>query len=70
MHFVVDNVACGSKVHGIDDFVVPILFIAVEILGLTAVAYIDTISSCLAPTFDSVPHLSNGRITSRSAERP
>lgn len=38
VHLVVDNVTGRAEIHWIDDLVVAIIFVAVEILGLTAVA--------------------------------
>lgn len=35
---IVDNVAFRGVVDGVDDFIVAVLFIAVEVLGLTTVA--------------------------------
>lgn len=39
MHFVVSDVALVSEVDWVDDLVIPIWFVAVEILGLSAVTY-------------------------------
>lgn len=36
MHFVVDDVTSLSEIDRIDDFVVPIVFVAIEILRLAA----------------------------------
>ena len=38
VHFVVDDVAGLAEVDGVDDFVVAVIFVAVEIFGLAAVA--------------------------------
>jgi hypothetical protein len=38
VHFVVDDVACGAEVDGIDDFVVAIVFVSIEVFGLAAVS--------------------------------
>lgn len=39
MHFVVDDVAGGAEVDGVDDFVVAVVFVAVEVGGLASVAW-------------------------------
>jgi len=38
VHFVVDNVTGGAEVDRVDDLVVAVVFVAVEVLGLAAVA--------------------------------
>ena len=38
VHFVVDDVAIGAEVYGVDDFVVAVVFVAVEVFGLATVA--------------------------------
>jgi hypothetical protein len=38
VHLVVDNVADLSKINRVDDFIIPVLFIAVKIFCLTSVA--------------------------------
>ena len=40
VHFVVDDVAGLAEVDWVDDFVVTVVFVAVEVFGLTAVACI------------------------------
>lgn len=37
MHFVVDDVAGGAEVDGVDDLIVAIVFVAIEIGRLAAV---------------------------------
>jgi hypothetical protein len=39
VHFVVDDVAGGAEVDRVDYFVVAVVFVAVEIFGLAAVAW-------------------------------
>ena len=38
VHLVVDDVADLPEVHGVDDLVVAVGFVAVEVLGLSAVS--------------------------------
>ena len=38
MHFVVDYVACLAEIDGVDHFVVAVVFVAIEVFGLSAVA--------------------------------
>jgi len=38
VHLVVDNVADLSKINRVDDFIIPVLFIAIKIFCLTSVA--------------------------------
>jgi hypothetical protein len=44
VHFVVDDVAGGAEVDGVDYFVVAVVFVAVEVLGLAAVAWEKLVS--------------------------
>ena len=37
VHFVIDNVAGGAEVDGVDYFVVAVIFVAIEVRGLAAV---------------------------------
>ena len=37
MHFVINDMACDAEVDGIDHFIISVFFIAVKILGLSAV---------------------------------
>ena len=39
MHLVVDDMTCGSEIDRVDDFIITILFIAIEIFGLATVTY-------------------------------
>lgn len=39
MHFVIDNVSDLAEIDGIDDLIVAVLFVVIEILSLTAVAW-------------------------------
>lgn len=36
MHLIVDNVASHSEVDGVDDLVIAVIFVTIQILGLTA----------------------------------
>lgn len=47
MHFVVDDVAGGAEVDGVDDFVVAVVFVAVEVGGLASVAWGGLVSCIL-----------------------
>ena len=38
VHEVVDNVACLTEIDGVDDFIIAIVFIAVEIFSLAAMS--------------------------------
>ena len=37
VHFVINDVAGSAEVDGVDHFIVAVVFVAVEVLGLTAV---------------------------------
>lgn len=39
VHFIVDDVASHTKIHGVNDLIVTVLFITVCILGLAAVSW-------------------------------
>jgi hypothetical protein len=39
MHLVIDNMANLSEIDRIDDFIIPILLVAIEILSLTTVTW-------------------------------
>lgn len=43
MHFVVDDVAGGPEVDGVDYFIVAVVFVAVKIFGLAAVAWVTLV---------------------------
>jgi hypothetical protein len=47
MHFVVDDVAGGAEVDGVDDFIVAVVFVAVEVGGLASVAWEELVSCVL-----------------------
>jgi hypothetical protein len=47
VHFVVDNVTGGAEVDRVDDFVVAVVFVAVEIGGLASVAWVGLVSCIL-----------------------
>lgn len=64
--FIIDNVAGLLKVHRIDDLVVPVILVAVQILGLSSVAG-AVLSAALA---HPRRRLTSGRTTSRSAALP
>jgi hypothetical protein len=38
MHLVIDNVTDLSEIDRVDDFIIPILFVAIKIFGLTSMA--------------------------------
>jgi hypothetical protein len=42
VHLVVDNVTDLSEIDRVDDFIIPILFIAIKIFGLTSMACIPS----------------------------
>lgn len=39
VHFIVDNVAGGTEVNGVDYFVIAVIFVAIEIFGLASVSW-------------------------------
>jgi hypothetical protein len=39
VHFIVDDVAGGAEVDGVDYFVVTVVFVAINVFGLTAVTW-------------------------------
>jgi hypothetical protein len=45
VHFVIDNVAGGAEVDGVDYLVVAIVFIAVEVFGLATMAWLKLVSN-------------------------
>jgi hypothetical protein len=70
VHFIVDNMACGAEVDGVDDFVVAVVFIAIQIFRLSSM-------SCSRLAFSHnhfyvglpITHLSSGKTVNRSASR-
>jgi len=64
VHLVVDNVPCCPEVDGIDDFIVAVVLVTVEVLGLAAVPcgrqFMDP--EC---RFRVNAYLNNGRIVNR-----
>jgi hypothetical protein len=56
VHFVVDDVAGGAEVDGVDDFVVAVVFVAVEVGGLASVAWGGLVSCILHVGFISIIH--------------
>ena len=51
VHFVVDNVAGGAEVDGVDYFIVTVVFVAVEVFGLAAVAWWVLVCWASKPVF-------------------
>ena len=39
MHFIIHNVSSHSEIDWIDDFIVSVLFITIQIFGLSAMTY-------------------------------
>jgi len=57
MHLVINNVSCLPKVNRIDDFVVAVIFIAIQIWGLAAVAGVVKEEGVVGPrVFDQPMH--------------
>jgi hypothetical protein len=50
VHLVVDNMSDIAEIDRVDDLVVPVLLVAIEILGLAAVAYVKSAVAGLAKT--------------------
>jgi hypothetical protein len=69
VHFVIDNVAGGAEVDGVNYFVVAVVFIAVEVFGLAAVAWLELVSN-VDQYRGYASYLNSERITSRLAVRP
>ena len=71
VHFVVDDVAGGAEVDGVDDFVVAVVFVAVEVGGLAPVAWGVISKLYLGCGVEmAYTYLSSGRIASRSVAHP
>ena len=58
MHLIVDNMSDLAEIYRVDDLIVSVLFVAIEILGLTTVAYAKSAMSGLG---NETYYQSNGR---------